>query len=198
MTALAPSEVFISGHFKTLNLSKPDFFTLSGRPLFLLCWQRRWHVAALHRRDIHVIRHVKLHFPDRKKLILLLMSDFKGILLKTAGLIRHGLHSQTLRYMVTSLEAHGLTDKVFVQGCGAPLTTMKLAKTRNFRCQEDFEAGLMFGIRARWKGQHCQNVGAEASRLQVVLSSNVSWPHAVSSFSSNELSGYILVQITWT
>lgn len=35
MTALAPSAVFITGHVKTLNLSKPDiFFTLSGRPLF--------------------------------------------------------------------------------------------------------------------------------------------------------------------
>lgn len=33
MTALAPSEVFITGHFKTLNLSKPDCFTLSRRPL---------------------------------------------------------------------------------------------------------------------------------------------------------------------
>lgn len=36
MTALAPSEVFITDHFKTLNLSKPDCFTLSKRPSFLL------------------------------------------------------------------------------------------------------------------------------------------------------------------
>lgn len=32
MTALAPSKVFITGHFKTLNLSKPDCFTSSRRP----------------------------------------------------------------------------------------------------------------------------------------------------------------------
>lgn len=59
MTALAPSEVFISGHFKTLNLSKADCFTLSRRPLFLPVLTTQITCCSTLPVPCHPARHIK-------------------------------------------------------------------------------------------------------------------------------------------
>lgn len=111
-----------------------------------------------------------------------------------AGFIRRGLHSRTLRYIVSALEAQGLTG-LFVQSSGAPLTMMKLDPKLSpsgglWGCAD-------VGIRGRWKGQPCQNVGAEASWMQLVFSFNVSWLLAPFSPVNWLLILYLYLQVAW-